>query len=683
MKAEIMVHLNLALNALNNAPFVKTWRKIEYVNLPCAFDIETSSFYVDGEKRSCMYIWMMDIDGTFLYGRTWDEFTCIMNAISDFLGLNFERRIVFYVHNLAYEMQWIRKRFKWAQVFALKEREPVYAVTESGIEFRCSYLLSGYSLEHLSSQLTEHNTEKLAGGLDYRIIRNSKTKLCGLEMLYCIDDVRTVTAYIDERIKKDGDISKIPLTKTGYVRNYCKRKCLGTSKHRNNKYFQLIGKLKLDGDEYLQLHRAFQGGFTHANAWINGDVIERVSSYDFTSSYPAVMIAEKFPMSKGETVEIHDMSEFEINLDLYNCVFDVCFENLESIKMCDHYISASRCWDMFNQQLDNGRVVKADKLYTTITETDYRIIEEYYTWEHMEIGTFRRYMSGYLPTELVSAILELYSMKTELKGVIGREYDYLMGKGMLNATYGMCVTNPCRDDITYIDDAWSSVDVDVNSAIEKYNKARKRFLFYPWGVWVTAYARRNLFSGISECGDDYLYSDTDSIKLTNLPDHADYFTEYNSWIIDRLERAMYAHGLDVGLIKPKTKNGVEKPLGVWDYEGTYTFKTLGAKRYMLLDENGNYHLTVAGVSKKAIDYIKTSDSPFDTFSNGLVIPSKYTGKLTHTYIDDETEGVITDYQGHTCEFHELSSVHLEPAKYELSLAREYADYILNIHSITM
>jgi hypothetical protein len=105
-------------------------------------------------------------------------------------------------------------------------------------------------------------------------------------------------------------------------------------------------------------------------------------------------------------------------------------------------------------QLDNGRIVKAEKIYTAITDIDYKIIREYYTWEHMHIGTFRRYMRNYLPTEFVSAILDLYEMKTTLKGVSGKEHEYMQGKGMLNAAYGMCVTNPCRDDITYTNDEW-------------------------------------------------------------------------------------------------------------------------------------------------------------------------------------------------------------------------------------
>ena len=39
----------------------KKW-KVEYYNIPVTFDIETSSFYDQDEKRACMYIWMFSID---------------------------------------------------------------------------------------------------------------------------------------------------------------------------------------------------------------------------------------------------------------------------------------------------------------------------------------------------------------------------------------------------------------------------------------------------------------------------------------------------------------------------------------------------------------------------------------------------------------------------------------------
>ena len=33
--------------------------KPEIYNVPCAFDIETTSFYEEGKKRAIMYIWML------------------------------------------------------------------------------------------------------------------------------------------------------------------------------------------------------------------------------------------------------------------------------------------------------------------------------------------------------------------------------------------------------------------------------------------------------------------------------------------------------------------------------------------------------------------------------------------------------------------------------------------------
>lgn len=694
---------------MKNAPLIRTNKKQSYYDVPCAFDIETTSFYQHGEKCAIMYEWTLGINGAVIVGRTWEEFLSVYDTLTQTLSTYADRKLVVYVHNLGFEFQFLRKRLKWLTVFSIDQRKPIYAITEEGIEFRCSYLLSGYPLVTLGEQLRKYPVKKLVGDLDYSKMRHSRTPLTDREIGYCVNDVRVVMNYIRERIEADGDITKIPYTKTGYVRAYCRNSCMYEDRsHKKNgwkfvEYRRIMSGLRVDAEEYAQLKRAFQGGFTHANAFYSGVTLENVASYDFTSSYPAVMLSERFPMSSAQRVEITTEEEFRKNLDCYCCLFDIEIHGLESIKLCEHPLSVSRCFNVRGGVEDNGRLVQADSLTTTVTEQDFLILETFYTWDYIKVGNFKRYKRGYLPTDFVRAILKLYSDKTTLKGVEGREEDYLRSKEMINSCYGMTVTDICRDEIIYADGEWSEQATDVDEALRKYNTSVKRFLYYPWGVWITAYARRNLFTGIYEFGNDYVYSDTDSLKVLNADKHQEYITEYNETVLAKLRRAMKYHGLPYDAISPKTIEGKSKPLGVWDYEGTYTrFKTLGAKRYITEKVNKQgvpeISITVSGVNKRtAVPYLikKYGNKVFEAFEEGLNIPSSndtgeelYTsdgvlidnpcGKNTHTYIDELQYGVMTDYLGITCEYEELSSTHLEATDYTMSLSELYVNYLLGI-----
>lgn len=695
------------------------YRKKQYYNIPCSFDIETTSTYLNGNKVAFMYIWVLNINGTSIVGRTWEEFESCINRIHKKLRTNSNRIFVIYVHNLAFEMAFIQRRFAWEKVFSIDTRKPIYARDVRGIEFRCSYLLSGYSLATVAKNLQKYKIRKLVGDLDYYKVRTSLTPVNRKEMRYVINDGRIVTAYIAEEIERNGNIAKIPLTKTGYVRQACRRNCFSKS-HREksgNVYRKRIKKLTLTLNEYDLLKSAFAGGFTHANPFYTNKILHHVRSFDFTSSYPAVMVAEKFPMSAGEKVVISSKEEFEYNIKNYCCVFEAKFKNVHSKVMFDNPISASKCYNLTNAVLNNGRVVSADSFVISITNVDYNIFDMFYTWDSMEIGDFYRYKAEYLPREFVDAILTFYEDKTKLKGVTGKEVEYLHQKENVNSCYGMTVTDILRDMVMldgcewivdrhgygiqpttgmsekeisdiltehpdYKISLWSLSAVDREAEIEKYNKNPQRFLFYTWGVFVTAYARANLFSGILACGTDYIYADTDSIKILNAADHADYFSSYNDYIIKRLEAACLYHGFDISRVRPKTIDGVEKPLGVWDYEGEYdVFKTLGAKRYMYLS-NKELHTTVAGSNKeKTAKYLERTYGKyyaFYMFDNNMKIPASDSGRTSSYYIDFETAGTVTDYLGNEGSFHELTSVHVEQTEYNLSITDAYIKYFMGV-----
>lgn len=164
------------LNTIDKSKIIKSRNKL-YYNLPCSFDIETSSFYetktgviytnddykkskrTDGNKKAIMYIWQFAINDNVIYGRTWQEFIYFIDYLYDFLNLE-KIYLVVYVHNLSYEFQFICKWFKWVDIFADSERKPIKAECDKNIIFKCSYRLSGYSLEVLAKNLQKHIIKK-------------------------------------------------------------------------------------------------------------------------------------------------------------------------------------------------------------------------------------------------------------------------------------------------------------------------------------------------------------------------------------------------------------------------------------------------------------------------------------------------------------------------------------------
>lgn len=673
-------------------PFVKS-KKVQYVNVPFAFDIETTSFYRLDEKCNTMYAWVLGINGSTIIGRTWNDAITLFNRISEYYGLSPEKRVVVWVHNLSYEFQFIQHRFEWLKVFALESRQVIQAISTIGIEFRCSYVLSGYSLASVGKNLQHHNVQKMVGDLDYNLLRHTQTPLTPQELKYIQNDALVVMAYIDELIEQYGAITKLPLTKTGFVRNYCRNECLYVngshhkkSNYKYNDYVKQMQSMKITSvQEYEQLKRAFQGGFTHASALYSGIILDDITSYDFTSSYPSVMISELYPVTSGKLVQVRNKQEFEKYINEFCCIFDVCFENLYASTIVENPISESKCWGHSKIQTNNGRVVSADVLYTTITNVDYLIIKEFYKWDKMKVKNFRIYHKGYLPTNFVKSILKLYYDKTTLKGVEGSETEYIHAKENLNSCFGMGVTDILRPEIIYTSTGeWTEEQPDVVETLEKYNESYQRFLFYAWGIFVTAYARYNLFTGIKACGTDFVYADTDSIKIRNYDKHKRYFELYNENQKQKLLQAMAHHNLDETLVHPKTIKGVEKWLGFWDFDGHYTkFKTLGAKRYMYVYDDGHLDLTISGVNKRCavpylLDAYGSNDKVLDAFCEGLSIPREFTGKNIHTYIDYEQSGELTDYLGNKCEWAENGSVHMESSEYTLSMSLLYIEYLKGI-----
>lgn len=674
------------LNTYISRAKLTKYKKINYYELVASFDIESTSTIVNGKKVAFMYIWQFAFEDILVYGRTWQEYQNFTNKLAEMLELNESTRLIVYVHNLSFEFQFMRKYFEWGNVFATGTRNPIKATTSQGIEYKDSYILASLNLDNVAKNLRNHKIKKLVGNLDYNKVRTYETPLSENELEYCANDIIIVVDYIHEQIDEYKSITKIPLTNTGRVRSYTKDQCYyNGKKHKGNnqyrRYRNYITRLTLEADEYDMLKDAFQGGYTHANANKTGQVLHNVSSYDFTSSYPTVMLTEQYPTSSAFVPKITSKKDFEFYREHYLMVFDIKLTGVYPKINNEHYLSVSKCTVSNDCVTDNGRIFSADSVETTITNIDLDILERCYTWEHMEIGRVLAYEKNYLPKPIVQSILHLYKQKTKLKGIPEQLAEYFNSKGMLNSMYGMCVTDIVHDENLYDSDEWSVEKPELSEQIDKYNTSRNRFLFYPWGIFVTAYARRNLWSGIVSCGDDYCYSDTDSIKIENAEKHADFINHYNEIINYKIDDICDVYDLDREDFAPVNQKGIQKPIGIWDNEGTYDlFKTLGAKRYLVY-QNGNLHLTCAGLSKsKGANYLlkennNNIEKAFEAFNDELTVPAEYTGKLTHTYIDDEVSVCVKDMYGKQSIVNTKSGVHLAPCEFTLSISKQYAKFL--------
>lgn len=687
---------------------IRKHKKREYLNVSASFDIEDTSFYdEDGNKACIMYCFVFGLNGKVIFGRTWNDLMAVCESLRNAYGLSKNRILPVYVHNLSHEFSFICKRFNWLDIFATAPRNPIRALTDFGIEFRDSYILSGQGLEGTCKNLHKYKIEKLKGDLDYSLMRHSRTILTPQEWHYVENDGLGLMAFIQEEIERNNNnVCSIPMTKTGYVRKYMKNECYhggqkGHGERRKVKtrdfsnYRKIMNRLTLTPFEYKLAKEAFQGGFTHANAFNVGLIFNDVASYDLTSAYPAVMVLNRFPMGTGKRLEDLNPETIKFYLKNYACMFRIRIWKIKSRFKGDNFLSFSKCRNVQNASLDNGRILTADYVETTMTDIDLQIIHAFYSMEKIEVFDFFYYPRGYLPKNFIKGVLGLYSDKTTLKGVEGEEVNYHIKKELLNSTYGCSVTSLEQPINKYENGEWITETPDLNEVIEQYNHSENRFLFYLWGCVTTAHVRFIIAKSILELGDDFIYADTDSVKFINPEKHKEYFERFNAEIKGKIALSSRFNGLPVNLYQPKTKDGVEKPIGVFDYEGSYTrFKTLGAKRYFveypephkMKTKDGKeietpFNLTISGVNKnKAIPELveKAKNEKrdiFDYFDIGFEFDKDMCGKVTHTYCDYAIKGTLVDYRGVPGKYSELSFVHLEATTYKLTTTDEFYETI--------
>ena len=660
------------------------------------FDIEVTSYiklngiqysqdqyeeFTQKEKDKCefhsiMYIWMFGINDVVYYGRTWNE-------LKEFLYLidkNVPEKKYVYVHNLSYEFQFLRSQFLIDDVTARTERKVMKCkLADYNIILKCSYYLSNTKLESLP-EVYQLPVEKMVGDLDYSIIRSPITPLSNKEMGYCENDCLVLYHYIKRELETYKDLEHIPMTSTGKVRNELKELV-----YKNYSYLTRVRRaINTDPHIYNLLQQAFMGGYTHANYCYTDLLIHNVDSYDFTSSYPYVMIAYKYPSSEFIKCNIRKREDMISN---FAYLLVVRFTNISS-NFYNNFISASKCHSIKGGCYDNGRLVSALEIVVTLTDIDFNFILDSHECEYEILESYYA-IYNYLPKLFYQFILDKYVKKTKLKNVDGKEIEYQIEKAKFNSLYGMSVTNTIRDDVKYSNDSgWSEIELTNEQIIEKLEKEKKKgFLSFAYGVWITAYARRNLLSNVCKLDDKTIYCDTDSIKLLQ-GYNKKVILDYNKSVKERIKRVSKLLKIPLENYEPKDIEGEKHLLGVFECETkkwnrfTYDeFITQGAKKYAVKTKEkdkktGELHdvikITVAGVPKDKGGKALTN---LDDFRDNYIFKASDTGKQTLMYLDDQERDTITDKNGVIYVNTDTTGCCMIPCSYELGKSIDYCELL--------
>lgn len=629
----------------------------KYISHLMTFDIETSTIEkTDGTFEGFMYHWQVCIDGYVCFGRSWKEFLTFLRKMNRALkNYNEMHKLVCYIHNFSYEFQFLYSWIKLTDVFAIDKRKPLKAISKDfNIEFRCSYLLSNMNLKKFIENTPNAHYFKGLGDLDYKKVFTPKSILTMSELGYCFNDVMGLYEAIIYLLKEDTLIT-IPLTSTGYVRRECRK---NMRKNKNNRKRFL--DLKLDDKLYQLCKDSFRGGNTASNRYKTNFINYDVSSYDMSSAYPYAMISGLYPITPFYEATITSLDMLDDYNNRYCTIAYYAFENVKLKKGIPFpYIPYSKCIEFIAPSYEgrfkgkeycyNGRVLEADFIKIAMTNYDYQIFINQYDYddENVRVEDFYYSYKGFLPKELTNTVIEFFTLKSQLKGIDGKEYEYMKSKNKLNSLYGMIVTDIIRQENLF-NDQWEKGE---NSTLEEYYSNRNNFLTYQWGLFVTAICRTNLQKAIDKIGLDCVYIDTDSIKYVGK--HDDVFEQINQEMIDWCTQNDIINYVNVGNHKYF--------LGLYDKEKGYDdFVTLGAKKYAFKQSN-KIGITVAGLNKKSGAKELKQKGGLSKFKIGTEFMDS--GRKTVYYNDDKKHFLTV--QG--CKIENASNIALVDTPYTLGM----------------
>ena len=429
--------------------------------------------------------------------------------------------------------------------------------------------------------------------IDYKEYREVGHILTDEEVDYIRNDVEIMSMALDIMFKRKltkmtigGDALKFYKSNLKYFHNY---------------YPEL--PFEIDAD----IRKSYKGGFTYLNPLYKEKEVENGIVLDVNSLYPSVMMEAKLPF--GQPLYFDGEYKKDILYPLYiqrlSCSFKVKKGMIPTIQIKGNLSFLP------NEYLESSN----DEIVTlTLTNIDLDLFFKHYEVKYLI------YQGGWKFKQIRGLFDEYINYWSEQKITAKKENNpslYKISKLMLNSLYGKFAKNPVvRSKYPYLDD----------EGVVRYNcypAEVTKGLYIPTGTFITAYARYKTITTSQKIRDYtkekygvdyYIYSDTDSIHMRELPEE-----ELKQFIeID------------------------DYNLGWWKLESRFKKgKFIRQKCYIEEDYDEELNVTVAGLPKNLGKYIN-----FDNFNIGFSITAledEKDHKLTYKHVKGGVMLVDTDF----------------------------------------
>lgn len=595
-------------------------------------DTETSH---TTNECSWVYQWAAKLGSLYVYGRKPSEIIDFMTKVCEHYELSDEKKIVLYIHNASYDLQYLKnfiRQYDPTADFLAIDAHSIIQCDVIGFRIICSYKLTNLSLAALSENYAEQY-EKAVGEIDYNILRYQDTELTASDWFYMFSDVASQDDGIAGYLKMQGYkyAFRAPITSTGFVRANCRK----AAKNEESWRGEFLAS-RLDLEQYNLCRQCFMGGvciasFKYSNVTVRGDNLRHK---DFTSSYPARQLLDYFPVGAPSWYgDVDTLEELENICNEYCAIFILTLENVHiKTGVTAPCIPSSKCIHLENELKLNGKIVSADTLTMVVCELDYKWIKRQYNYDldAVSVDKMLIFERGEMPAWLKTEVLEYFKNKCTLKGV--NDILYGKSKNMLNGIYGMTATAIIRDVFKMNDDyvlkKQERDDDDAETALNKYYHSYNNFMPYQFAIYTTAHARDALYTMICATGNiadsddledksevyaNFLYCDTDSVFYIE--------NEHNKKTMEKYADYCRQRAIDGNAYVDNKYLG--EPT---DEPALKAFRAIHSKCYAMEEYNkktGEFELNVviAGIPKKATKWIdgepveKTNAEELETIDN--------------------------------------------------------------------